>query len=452
MTHLALCKASFCDDPLLYTIESATNRRPTRQLRGGLSYRYLILSVRTGARPPERFLFRDHCTVMQTVVARHVSLKLEAPDFRETRRPRSKAAKTSIRFRALSNRRSRVVCSAMVAVPLSAAASAISTNLGAFAPSFLGGLSIGLLAVSQLVISGRILGISGAVRGIVKAPLTFDRNQVFRYMFVAGLVAGGALIPCLGAASSTVALPGPRVAAAGLLVGVGTSLSNGCTSGHGICGISRLSMRSILSTCIFMLFGALAVSMLQGTQATGMPAGFIVPAVDEALTKLAAGIMLSNVAFTGSLMVAMTRMVDRTSSAMLENIANFGTGLLFALSLAVSGMLDSAKVIGFLSIFSGSWDASLAFVMGGALLVAFTGYQAVLSEKFGMKAPLACDEFNLPTSKEITSRLVIGSAIFGVGWGLAGVCPGPALANLNALFVAFMAAGMLATTSLKWAF
>ena len=341
----------------------------------------------------------------------------------------------------------------MVAVPLSAAASAISTNLGAFAPSFLGGLSIGLLAVAQLVISGRILGISGAVRGIVKAPLAFDRNQVFRYMFVAGLVAGGAAdpVPWRGVLHrcppSVPGSPPP-----GLLVGVGTSLSNGCTSGHGICGISRLSMRSILSTCIFMLYGALAVSMLQGTQATGMPAGFIVPAVDEALTKLAAGIMLSNVAFTGSLMVAMTRMVDRTSSAMLENIANFGTGLLFALSLAVSGMLDSAKVIGFLSIFSGSWDASLAFVMGGALLVAFTGYQAVLSEKFGMKAPLACDEFNLPTSKEITSRLVIGSAIFGVGWGLAGVCPGPALANLNALFVAFMAAGMLATTSLKWAF
>ncbi len=347
-----------------------------------------------------------------------------------------------------TSRSSTVVCSAMVAVPLSAAAGTISANLGAFAPSFLGGLSIGLLAVAQLVISGRILGISGAVRGIIKAPFAVDRNQVFRYMFVAGLVAGGLLIPYLGAASSTVVLPAPRVAAAGLLVGVGTSLSNGCTSGHGICGISRLSIRSILSTGIFMLFGALAVSMLQGTQATGLPAGFIVPTVDRALTKLAAGILATSAAFTGSLMVAIN-VAGKSSSATLEHIANFGTGLLFALSLSVSGMLDSAKVIGFLSVFSGSWDASLAFVMGGALLVAFTGYQAVLNEKFGMKMPLACDAFSLPTSKEITSRLVIGSAIFGVGWGLAGVCPGPALANLNGLFVASMAVGMLATTSVK---
>jgi len=337
----------------------------------------------------------------------------------------------------------------MVAVPLSAAAGTISANLGAFAPSFLGGLSIGLLAVAQLVISGRILGISGAVRGIIKAPFAFDRNQVFRYMFVAGLVAGGLLIPYLGASSSTVALPAPRVAAAGLLVGVGTSLSNGCTSGHGICGISRLSIRSILSTMIFMLFGALAVSVLQGTQATGLPAGFIVPTVDMALTKLAAGILAASAAFMGSLMLAIKAAGKSSNRATLEHIANFGTGLLFALSLSVSGMLDSAKVIGFLSVFSGSWDASLAFVMGGALLVAFTGYQAVLNQRFGMKMPLACDVFSLPTSKEITSRLVIGSAIFGVGWGLAGVCPGPALANLNGLFVASMAAGMLATTSVK---
>lgn len=344
--------------------------------------------------------------------------------------------------------RSSIVCSAMVAVPLSAAASTISANLSAYAPSFLGGLSIGLLAVAQLIISGRILGISGAVRGIVKAPLEVDRNQVFRYMFVAGLVAGGVLIPFLGAAPSAVALPAPRVAAAGLLVGIGTSLSNGCTSGHGICGIARLSIRSILSTAIFMLFGALAVSMLQGTQATGLPTGFIVPTVDVALTKLAAGILATSVAFTASSIFAI-KMAGKSSSAMLEHIANFGTGLLFALSLSVSGMLDSAKVIGFLSVLSGSWDASLAFVMGAALLVAFPGYQAVLGDKFGMRMPLACNAFSLPTSKEITSRLVIGSAVFGVGWGLAGVCPGPALANLNAIFVAFMAVGMLATTNVK---
>lgn len=269
-------------------------------------------------------------------------------------------------------------------------------------------------------------------------------------MFVAGLLAGGVILPYLpGMASSTASLSATRVAAAGLLVGVGTSLSNGCTSGHGICGMSRLSARSIISTLIFMLFGALAVSMLQGTQATGLPVGFIVPAVDQALTKLARGVFFSTVAFLGAVMAALKANAGggKTIEA-IENVANFGTGLLFSLGLGVSGMLDSGKVIGFLSVLSGTWDASLAFVMGGALSVSLPLYQLVLS-KFGMSCPLACDAFNLPTSKEITTSLVTGSAIFGVGWGLAGVCPGPALANMNGLFVAAMAVGMVATTNVR---
>lgn len=352
----------------------------------------------------------------------------------------------------LSSPSSIIVCSAMASVPLSAAVSSISANLPAYAPSILGGLSIGLLAVAQLAIGGRVLGISGAVRGIVSAPLAMDRNQVFRYLFVCGLLAGGILLPYLpgGATATAASLSASRVATAGLLVGVGTSLSNGCTSGHGICGMSRLSARSILSTCIFMLFGALAVSLLSGAQSVGLPAGFIVPAVDQALTKLATGVFYSTVAFLGAVTAAIKASASDGGKSVpaLENVANFGTGVLFALGLAVSGMLDAGKVIGFLSILSGTWDASLAFVMGGALCVSLPLYQLVLS-KFGMRQPLACDAFNLPSTKEITTSLVTGSAIFGVGWGLAGVCPGPALANLNGLFVATMAVGMLLTTNAK---
>jgi uncharacterized membrane protein YedE/YeeE len=327
----------------------------------------------------------------------------------------------------------------MAVVPLSAVATTIPAHLAAYGPSFMGGLSIGLLALAQLVISGRVLGISGAFRGLVNDPLSFEQNQ-WRYMFVGGLFVGGALLPFLGAASSAMALSVPRVAIAGLLVGIGTSLSNGCTSGHGICGMARLSIRSIISTCTFMLFGALAVTVLHSSQATGLPAGFIVPVVDDALTRMSAIVLGSTAAFLSTMMILMRR----ANSALLESVANFGTGVLFSLGLAVSGMLDSAKVIGFLSVLSGTWDASLAFVMGGALLVAMPGYQLVLS-KFGPARPLACDAFSVPTSKDITKSLVIGSAMFGVGWGLAGVCPGPAIATHNALFVMTMAAGMLAT-------
>ena len=130
------------------------------------------------------------------------------------------------------------------------------------------------------------------------------------------------------------------------------------------------------------------------------------------------------------------------------------SGALFAIGLVVSGMTQPPKVIGFLNvggIFAperfGAWDASLAFVMGGALLVTLVAF-AVTPRK-GNK-PWAATNFELPTRKDIDGKLVTGAALFGVGWGLAGYCPGPALAALLTggvdviIFVAALAAGMWA--------
>ena len=118
-------------------------------------------------------------------------------------------------------------------------------------------------------------------------------------------------------------------------------------------------------------------------------------------------------------------------------------GGLFGAGLAISGMTDPARVIGFLDVF-GNWDPALAFVMAGA--VATYGIGTFVLRRFGSGGG------KLPTTKSeaIDRRLVIGAAIFGVGWGLSGFCPGPALANLGALriealiFVPAMAMGMLA--------
>ena len=100
-------------------------------------------------------------------------------------------------------------------------------------------------------------------------------------------------------------------------------------------------------------------------------------------------------------------------------------GLLFGLGLILSGMTDPAKVVGFLD-FAGNWDPSLAFVMGGALLV------GALVFPFATKRPKSIlgDALRLPTATRIDRRLVLGSLTFGMGWGLAGYCPGPALASL----------------------
>lgn len=123
----------------------------------------------------------------------------------------------------------------------------------------------------------------------------------------------------------------------------------------------------------------------------------------------------------------------------------FLAGLLFAVGLIVSGMSNPAKVLNFLDI-AGTWDPTLAVVMGGALLVTFPTFGWVLSRS----APLLCEQFQLPTRTRIDVQLLLGSAIFGLGWGLAGLCPGPALTSLATtakpvvMFVAAMIAGMLA--------
>jgi len=126
-------------------------------------------------------------------------------------------------------------------------------------------------------------------------------------------------------------------------------------------------------------------------------------------------------------------------------LVNLALGLLFGIGLVISGMSNPAKVLNFLDFF-GTWDPSLAFVMGGAVLVAFIGYRLVLARQ----EPIAADRFDLPTRSDIDLRVLAGPAIFGIGWGLGGFCPGPALTALGlpaagtAAFIPAMFIGMWA--------
>ncbi|MCV0427964.1 MAG: YeeE/YedE family protein [Roseibium sp.] len=97
----------------------------------------------------------------------------------------------------------------------------------------------------------------------------------------------------------------------------------------------------------------------------------------------------------------------------------FAFGLLFGVGILISGMGNPAKVLNFFD-FAGTWDPSLAFVMGGALLVTAIGYRLV----FRLQQPLMAQAFSLPTKRDLDAKLLGGSAIFGVGWGLSGFCPG----------------------------
>jgi hypothetical protein len=99
--------------------------------------------------------------------------------------------------------------------------------------------------------------------------------------------------------------------------------------------------------------------------------------------------------------------------------------VVFGAGLAIAQMIDPRKVLGFLDV-AGAWDASLLFVLGGAVVLAGVGFRIV----FRRTAPLWDDSFHLPTAKAIDRPLLLGSALFGIGWGLAGYCPGPAIGSL----------------------
>jgi hypothetical protein len=128
---------------------------------------------------------------------------------------------------------------------------------------------------------------------------------------------------------------------------------------------------------------------------------------------------------------------------MKKNLTALMAGLVFGLGLTVSQMVNPDKVLSFLDIF-GSWDPSLAFVMGSALAVTAVGYFVV-----GKRAtPLFAEKFEIPGKREIDAPLAIGAVLFGIGWGLVGLCPGPAISalSLGGLkvigFFAAMAGGM----------
>jgi uncharacterized membrane protein YedE/YeeE len=131
-------------------------------------------------------------------------------------------------------------------------------------------------------------------------------------------------------------------------------------------------------------------------------------------------------------------------------LSSYLIGLVFGVGISISGMANPAKVLNFFDV-AGTWDPSLAFVMGGALIVTFLGYRYVLKRP----APLLSTSFQLPTRRDLDLPLIGGSAVFGVGWGIAGFCPGGALPALGTgktevfIFVASLLCGIVAAKVLQ---
>lgn len=286
--------------------------------------------------------------------------------------------------------------------------------------ALLGGIGIALSVHSLLVLNGSVFGVSG----FVHRSLQGDKAAIAS---VVGLVLGGIAVGIIG----DVDTPEPHTASSllpmafsGLLVGIGTRLANGCTSGHMICGLSRFSLRSFVATATFFASAVATNYLAHGNDALGISGS-----LDWTLGDNQGRQFLGAVLSLGTLWFAYTcsALKNDIPQSILRHLASLLTSLVFALSLRLGNMVDPHKVLAFLALpLSSAFDPTLTFVAGSALPLA-----ALLYRYARVEQPKLGGKCNIPTSTKIDWRLILGSVIFGIGWGIAGVCPGPALVNFG---------------------
>ena len=320
-----------------------------------------------------------------------------------------------------------------------------------FLYGLIGGILIGAAAAVLLLFSGDILGASGIISSIALGPASSikDPHQHWKLVLIATILLTSHLFFAPEYQDKQGGLASLSWAAyliGGLFVGFGTRLGNGCTSGHGICGLARLSKRSLVAVMTFMAFGIITTYLTQ--QAT-------TPFPEEVFAFLrsnpsepiaiwdyggaAISFVFASAAFVAS---AVSSSTDPSANDRLKMAPAAVVGTLFATGLFVSQMVYPVYVLGFLNlglIPQGDWDATLMFVMGGGVTISFLSYQLIDGYSFfregswmpcHLTKPLTlCDgsEFCVPKNKVIDHDLVLGSVCFGIGWGVSGLCPGPAM-------------------------
>lgn len=308
-----------------------------------------------------------------------------------------------------------------------------------------GGLCIGLAANTLLLLNGDVMGASGIANSFLHPQIMLrDSSNYWKVIFAAAFLNCAAvfLAPQYDWAEAYQAthrnLSTLAYVVAGFLVGFGTCLSNGCTSGHGICGLGRMNPRSFVSVLTFMTTGIV-------TAITTKPGGLL--AFQALQGSVSTTRMVSTSVWIGracTLAAILTPLFHwrRVEADMRKIAAAWISGTLFAIGLFVSGMVYPAKLFNFLDLSllaNGTWDPSLAVVMGGGVGLSFLAYQSLDEfrvvrglRSHWVKTPVAMTDERkkfdrIPTDRTIDWKLILGAALFGVGWGLTGVCPGPAM-------------------------
>ncbi|CAG9316180.1 unnamed protein product [Blepharisma stoltei] len=308
----------------------------------------------------------------------------------------------------------------------------IDWNTDAVILALLGGSLISLATILNLLFMGRVTGISGMVFTVVK--LNTREGLFWKISFLLGLVSavlffknfvGDAIwnIKIFDGKEAELGITMNEWIIGSLLVGIGTQWGNGCTSGHAVCGIPRLSPRSIIATLIFMFFGVVTATLKQN-KPFQREEFILEPKMFEIIVKVSQLIFITlyGVYFFAVFIYSIS---SRPIKNKFEPVFSFIIGNVFGSGLVLAGMCRRTKILGFLALKDG-WDPSLLFVMGAAVGINLIAFNIVLREP----KPLMIEKWSVPTRKDIDVGVIVGPALFGVGWGITGMCPGPAVTNL----------------------
>mmetsp|Transcript_68784 Transcript_68784/g.138281 ORF Transcript_68784/g.138281 Transcript_68784/m.138281 type:complete len:327 (+) Transcript_68784:86-1066(+) len=276
-----------------------------------------------------------------------------------------------------------------------------------------GGALIGTLCVC------RVIGKRGVLPSATPVPLVTPSLILGGYLVSKYLAPEGLMVD-VGVSNAASSSKFALVASAAL-VGAGAKLGEGCTSGNGINGLAAMSKASLVFVATFMAAGAVAASMSASSVRIDVAAGdvdFPSKVIIFALMGIGAQFLQSGASYEKG----------KFPTRAAHVAADVGAGLAFASALCISGMAKKSKVLGFLD-FAGEagWDPSLMLVMGGALLVAFPTYQIMGLAREG--SPYDISNLAVWTKRPINMLTVVSGIFFGCGWGLSGMCPGPALVN-----------------------
>ncbi len=315
--------------------------------------------------------------------------------------------------------------------------------------ALIGGGLIALASTLNFLVTGRITGMSSIFYSFV----TRDKDVMWKSVFVFGMLTP---VYAMYLNSKNGAIAGSEFfwpnyydiwafAIGGMLVGIGTKVGNGCTSGHAVCGIARLSKRSIVATMLFVSFG-LATGTLVDRLGWRRPGESHAEWVADYVGKVfpAASYVLAGIMAAFALYMFVKGVLARKSADdVIELVLSYLVGVLFGAGLAISGMCNPRKILGFLTL-GDDWDPTLIFVMASAIGINLITFQLILHLR---ESPVLLPKFASP-KKEFDVPVIVGPIIFGIGWGISGLCPGPGMLSLftipmGCVFLVCLAAGQL---------